>query len=275
MAGRLQQPSDSSSDSGLKITQGRWQNTLPFHVSLAVHRKGMSNQVLIFSIASIGLLGLALSLHLILYGGTSIPAKMLGFYTFLLTVASLEPLKEYLNKGFYFAEVVVAVGSLMIGPMLFLYCKYRLGNKIQWIKSDTLHFLPAALLLVPMMAGPAPTSGEDRTADIVLYLSFIFQIFAYTLTSFLLVWKMKFRDTIDSSIQQFHLNFVFGLVISSLILFVYSFCSTLLGFNDSLNFKIFIQAFLSLIIFVIVFLNAEALEDHEMSDHRKKSRIQK
>jgi hypothetical protein len=237
--------------------------------------KEMSNQVLIFSIASIGLLGLALSLHLILYGKNSIPAKMLGFYTFLITVASLEPLKEYLNKGSYFAEVVVAVGSFMIGPMLFLYCKYRLCNKIQWNKSDTLHFLPAVLLFIPMMAGPAPTIAEDGTADIVLYLSFICQIFAYTLTSFFFVWKKKSRYISGSSIQQFHLNFVFGLVISSLILFVYSFGSTLLGFNDSMNFKIFIQVFLSLIIIVIVFLNAEALEDHEMGRHRKKCPIQK
>lgn len=236
----------------------------------ATDSKQMSNQFLLFSIASIGLLGAAMSLHLILHKWNSIPAKILGGYTFLLTLSSLEPLKEYLSTASFFAEIIVAVGSFMIGPMLFLYCKYRLKDKVQWNKLDTFHFVPAGLILILILAGSGSVE-EDTTADIIFYLLFICQIFAYSLTSFSIVWKKKLPGASDISIQKFHLNFVFGLVISSLILFAYSFGSTILGFNDSLNFKIFIQAFLSLVIIVIVFLNAEALEDHELGSERKRN----
>ena len=234
----------------------------------------MSNQFLLFSIASIGLLGVAMSLHLVLHKRNSIPAKILGCYTFLLTLSSIEPLKEYLSTASFFVEIIVAIGSFMIGPMLFLYCKYRLKDTVQWNKADIFHFVPACLLLILVLAGSGSVE-EDTTADIIFYLLFVCQIFAYSITSFSIVWKKKMRDASGTSLRQFHLNFVFGLVISSVILFAYSFGSTLVGFNNSLNFKFFIQAFLSLVIIVIVFLNAEALEDHELSDTHKKRTVRK
>ena len=190
---------------------------------------------------------------------------MLGCYTLLLTLSSLEPLKQYLSGAAYPFEVGVAVGSFMIPPMLFLYCKYRLQNRMQWRKVNILHFIPAAILLILMVAIPQRTdSVQESSADIILYLLFVCQVFTYSIISFLLIWKEKKRHNPEFPLQQFHLNFVLFLVIGSLAFFIYSFASTLLGFNNSFEFKLSIQVVLILIIIFIVLLNAETLENHEL-----------
>jgi hypothetical protein len=225
----------------------------------------MTNEIFILSIAAIGLLGLALSIHLIFSGKNKIPAKILGWYTLLLTLSSLEPLKLYLSTATYPFEVGVAVGSFMIAPMLFLYCKYRIQNRTQWRKVNILHFIPAAILLILMLAAPQPTGPvQESSAEFILYLLFAAQVFTYSIISFLLIWKKKKRGNPEFPLQQFHLNFVLFLVIGSLALFIYSFASTLLCFNNSFEFKVSIQIVLTLIIIFIVLLNAETLENHEL-----------
>lgn len=225
----------------------------------------MSNEIFILFIATIGLLGFALAVHLILFRKNTVPTKMLGWYTFLLTISSLEPLKQYLSTQMYLFEIVVGAGSFMIGPVLFVYCKYRIQNRMHWKRMDFLHFIPAMILLLLMIVSPQNSvSEQESSGDVMLYLFFVCQVFAYTLTSLFLISKEKKHGNSELLLQQFHLTFILFLVISSLILFVYSFASTLLGFNTSFPFKLSIQAFLTLIIIVIVLLNAETLEDHEL-----------
>ena len=236
-----------------------------FNCFLAILFLRMTNEIFILSIAAIGLLGVALSIHLIFFGKNKVPAKMLGWYTLLLTLSSLEPLKEYLSSATYPFEVGVAVGSFMIAPLLFLYCKSRILNRMQWRKVNFLHFIPAAILLILMLATPQPTGRvQESSADIILYLLFVCQVFTYSIISILLIWKEKKRGNPEFPLQQFHLNFVLFLVIGSLALFIYSFASTLLGFNKSFEFKLSIQVVLTLIIMFIVLLNAETLENHEL-----------
>jgi hypothetical protein len=232
----------------------------------------MSNEIFLLSIAAIALLGFALSIHLIFFGKNKVPAKTLGWYTLLLTLSSLEPLKPYLATGTKAFEVLVAVGSFMIAPMLFLYCKYRVLQTMPWRNSNILHFAPAGILCILLAATPQPTAPvEESSADVVLYLLFIGQVFTYSVISFSLIWKEKRRGNPLFPLQQFHLNFVLFLVIGSITMFVYSFASTLLGLNTSFQFKLSIQAVLTLIIIFIVLLNAETLENHELRRNQSKT----
>lgn len=232
----------------------------------------MSNEIFVLFIGTIGLLGFALAIHLILFRKNSVPTKMLGWYTLLLTISSLEPLKQYFSTSMYLFEIVVGAGSFMIGPVLFVYCKYRIQNSMYWKRIDFLHFIPAGIFLILMIASPQTSVPEqEASVDVMLYVFFVCQVFAYTLTSLFLVTKEKKQGNPELLLQQFHLTFILFLVISSLVLFVYSFASTLIGFNTSFPFKLSIQAFLTLIIIVIVLLNAETLENHELRSETAKT----
>ncbi len=147
---------------------------------------------------------------------------------------------------------------------------------MQWRKASILHFIPAGILLILMLATPQPTGPvQESSGDIILYLLFICQVLTYSLISFLVIWKEKKRSDPEFPLQHFHLNFVLFLVSGSLVLFIYSFASTLLGFNNSFPFKLSIQAVLTLIIIIIVLLNAETLENHGSRNTRTKTFLRK
>jgi hypothetical protein len=230
----------------------------------------MSDFVFTLSTAAIGFLGLAMAIHLLFFGSEKVSAKLLGGYTFLLTLSSLEPLTIHLAAP-YWAETMIGMGAFMIGPTLYLYCHYRISGIKQWKRNNIVHFLPAAILLFLIIISPRPPvdAGESET-DIILYLLFVIQLFSYTMISLFLILKTKGQKASPSSLEQFHLSFILILVVSSLVLFGHSFISTMLGANQTVNFRISIQAFLTLLILVVVLLNAETLEDHNLTGKTKK-----
>lgn len=230
----------------------------------------MSDFVFALSTAAIGFLGLAMAIHLVFFGSGKVSAKLLGVYTFLLTLSSVEPLTIHLATP-YWAGAMIGTGAFMIGPMLYLYCLYRTAGIKQWKRKNIIHFLPAAVLLFLIIISPRPpVDAPESETDIILYLLFIMQLFSYTLISLFLILKTKGQNASPSSLEQFHLNFILILVVSSLVLFGHSFISTMLGANNSVNFRISIQAFLTLLILVVVLLNAETLEDHSLTGKTKK-----
>src|SRR5687768_13048924 len=100
----------------------------------------MRQELFILFILFIALIGVAICCHLVFFPRKSIGAKMLGWYTLLLTLSSVEPLKQFLGAAGLCLEVIIGVAAFMIGPVLFLYCKYRLLDVKFWKKVDALHF---------------------------------------------------------------------------------------------------------------------------------------
>ena len=249
----------------------------PFPVSYLLRLKiDMRQDVFILLILFVAMVGITICGHLVFFQSKNIKAKMLGWYTLLLTISSVEPLKQFIGDHIkLFFEVLVGTGAFMIGPTLFLYCNYRLLNKPYWIKADALHFIPALVIFLLMFSAPAAQPGEESVADVIFYFIFISHLFTYTLKSFLLVLREKKRHRPQALREQFHLPFLACLVTSSFVLFAYSFLSTLFGLNEASHFKLCVQGLLTLIIIVIVLLNAETLENHPSEDTQSRNAIWK
>lgn len=236
----------------------------------------MRQDIFILLILFVAIVGITICGHLVFFQSKNIKAKMLGWYTLLLTISSVEPLKQFTGENIkLFLELSVGTGAFMMGPMLFLYCNYRLLNKPYWIKADALHFIPALIIFLLMFSAPAAQPGEESVADVIFYFIFISHLFTYTLKSFLLVLREKKRQRPEALREQFHLPFLVCLVISSFMLFAYSFLSTLFGMNAASHFKLSVQGLLCLIIIVIVLLNAETLENHPSENTRSRNAIWK
>lgn len=225
----------------------------------------MSSEIFMLFLAAIGLLGLSVALHLFLFKNKNLSTRLLGGYTLLMTISFLEPLKRYSNVSIFLFEIIVATGAFMLGPMLYLYCKHRIGNNLRSSGWDLMHFIPAGVIMILTIFSPKPSKPmAEQTDEVVLYMLFALQVVAYTLLSLFFALKQKKRVNSEKMVQKFHITFVLFLVISSLILFLYSFSSTLLGLNHSFSFTLSIQALLTLLIIIIVLLNAETLEKHEV-----------
>lgn len=223
----------------------------------------MRTEIFILVIILIGLVGISVSFHLLFFARMTIPAKMLGGYTLMLTISSIEPLKLYLDSTSFLLESLVGAASFLIGPVLFLYCKYRLQRISSWKRADALHFVPAAGIFVIMItASRQPQPAQDSLIDVIFYLVFVCHVFTYTIRSFVIGLRKRKREKIETLSDRFHLPFIFCLVVSSFLLFLYSFLSTVLGLSGAFYFEVFIQGLLTSIIIIIVLLNAETLDTH-------------
>jgi hypothetical protein len=222
-------------------------------------------KIISFGGAAIGLL---LSLHLAV-NKRGLPIRLLASYLFCVAMFLLEPVA---GSGFLKSvlTVVLACVSFVIGPVLFLYTRFRFDPKgwkvIYWI-----HFLPAAvILLLMLMSLPVqPVSKKSSTDELVLYGLFVTQLFGYTGAALVCVLRHA-RNTNSEIAARMHISFTRSLVYASIGLFSFSVFSTLLALNKSSLFANIIQLLLNAIIFIVAFLNADALESHkEVHAHRE------
>ncbi len=213
--------------------------------------------------ATTALIGWFIGIHLILFTkGTR--AILLGAYTALISIACAEPLIRYLPYTLMpLATTTVAVCSYLIGPVLFLYCKYVL-TPVPWRKGHLIHFIPATfILLLYILSYLAPgiehtNSGKE---EFVLYMIFQIQLLGYTITSLVMTARRGGTDGRPSEkLQRILLK---PLVITSLALFLYSLAHSLLPVISAKTFVWIIQTMLAVLIMVIALLHAENLEKHK------------
>jgi hypothetical protein len=134
------------------------------------HLHTMSKEIFILFLTAIGLLGFFVTAHLLIFRSHTISTKLLGGYTLLLTVSSLEPVKQYFSASLFVFEILVATCSFMIGPVLYLYCKYRILNYRVWNWKDVIHFIPAGIIMILMLlSSPPQASAEEQTDELIFY----------------------------------------------------------------------------------------------------------
>jgi uncharacterized membrane protein len=215
-------------------------------------------------ILSQSILGFGIAVHLISYN-KQFTNKLLGLYTLLLSIVAFEPLTEVVEANAQSAlQMLVAISSFLLGPALFLYCKYRISDE-RWRATDLIHGFPAFVifvLLVNAQFNGLDTQNDSENEEILWYLLFVAQLFGYTIKSFLIVRSYYRRHP-----QQKHKlqkTFLKPLVITSLILFSYSFFNTLVPVFSKNIFLILIQILIGFLIIVIALLNDETLEKHRI-----------
>jgi hypothetical protein len=213
------------------------------------------------------LLGIGLAIHLF-WGRKNTAARLLGLFTLMISIASVEPLIN--GKKFelmFLMQSAVAIASFLLGPFLFLYCKYRLNNA-RWKRKDLWHFfLPCVILLLLIVGDNAtntPAPAQNEKDEVILYLLFVVQLFTYTFLALSMVLKNKisFKEKLHDKLRH---AFLRPLVVSSLIMFLYSVINTFFPLHSKNVFVILIQAMLGFLIVLIALLNAETLEKHRDS----------
>ncbi|HYG17984.1 MAG TPA: hypothetical protein VD816_03610 [Ohtaekwangia sp.] len=204
-----------------------------------------------------------LGLHLII-SRRNLPGRLLGFYTLIIGITAAEPILIQVTPARSAMETIVAVCSFLLGPSLYLYTRYRLG-KIRWRMYDFFHGLPALILLLLMLLTPAPEPavGPETTPpdEVVLYGLFVLQLLGYTLPA-LFAAARKRLHTVTGMRQEMQHVFVMPLIIASLMLFLYSFITSLVPLGRPMLVAT-IQVLLGVVILVIALLNAEGLEQHQ------------
>jgi hypothetical protein len=223
-------------------------------------------------ILSQSLLGFGIAIHLISYN-KQFTNKLLGFYTLLLSIVAFEPLTLLVEVNAQpTLQIMVAISSFLLGPALFLYCKYRISDE-PWRTVELIHTLPALVVFILLVA--AQFNGNDmenqsKNEDIIWYLLFIVQLLGYAIKSLIMVWSHYRRHPHQRN--KLKKTFLKPLVLTSLILFSYSFLNTLIPVFSKSVFLILIQILIGFLIIVIAFFNDETLEKHKIrSDPRHPS----
>lgn len=197
-----------------------------------------------------------------MYTSECIPARLLGAYTLLIAITSTEPLITFVQTGLKpFVNGIIAVCSVMIGPLLFLYCKYRLAGH-GWRVREYWHFTPAVFITMIYVGSSfsEESSPKSDSEDIIFYLLFVLQLLSYSFVSLFIVLR-KSPNTDLTMRQKLQAAFLKPLVLVSMILFTYSFLHTLIPlFRET--FVLTIQLMIGILIVVIALLNAEKLEKH-------------
>lgn len=197
-----------------------------------------------------------------MYTGERVPAKLLGAYTMLIAITSTEPLSTFVQAELKrFLIGIIAICSVMIGPLLFLYCKYRLAGH-GWRVREYWHFTPALFIALIYVGSylSEELSPKSDSEEVVLYLLFVLQLLTYSFASLFIILRKS--GTTDLTIhQKLQAAFLKPLVMVSIVLFTYSFLHSLMPvFKET--FVLTIQLMIGVLIVVIALLNAEKLEKH-------------
>jgi hypothetical protein len=212
-------------------------------------------------ILAVGVIGCTIGIHL-MYSGESAATKLLGAYTLVIAITSTEPIGIFVPIEIKpFLNGIIAVCSVMIGPLLFLYCKYRLAVH-EWRIREYVHFTPAIVLILIHAINyyiGAPGSKSD-SEEILFYLLFVIQLLSYSFAAFFIV-VTKSRNSNPTMQQKIQTAFLKPLVVSSVILFSYSFLHTMFPVLKQ-DFVLTIQVMIGVLIVVIAFLNGEKLDKH-------------
>jgi uncharacterized membrane protein len=215
-------------------------------------------------ILSQSVLGFGIAVHLI-STNRQFTNKLLGVYTLLLSIVAFEPLTSLVQANTQSAlQILVSISSFLLGPALFLYCKYRLSDE-HWSAFDLIHGFPAFAVFVLLILGQL--NGQDAKNDseneeIFWYLLFIIQLLGYAIKSFTMVATYyRKHPQQQNKLQK---TFLKPLVIVSLILFSYSFLNTVIPVFSKNVFVILIQILIGFVIVVIALFNDETLEKHKI-----------
>jgi hypothetical protein len=206
-------------------------------------------------LASIGVL---ISIQLA-FNARAVATRFLALYLFCVAIFLLEPV-TISGPMKNIVSVLLAFLTFTIGPALFLYTRFQLRPGT-WKKITLLHFIPALLILVLILLSLPfqPAKAESQTDEIVLYLLFIIQLFAYTGAALFQLLRYPANSS-SGNVERMQTSFVRWIVYASLLLFSFSVMSTFLGWNRSQIFVNAIQILLSLIIFVVTLLNGDVLD---------------
>lgn len=214
-------------------------------------------------------LGVVLSIGLVCIKRPGHSVRLLGLYTFTISLGLAEPLvKFFFPQSELFLNTWGAF-SFLYGPLLFLYVRTRLSKVNRFNSFDIVHLIPFFSYLILFFASfnnpnlPANISS----IDLILYELLFLQIFVYCFVAFKII--IKKRNSNNSEVDKIRLAFLLSLVTLSFILFFGSFCGShaLLIFKLDIKpmFQLSVQLGLSALIFLVALLNTENMHLEKFS----------
>jgi hypothetical protein len=204
-------------------------------------------------------------------GRIEVSKILLGTYLILLTLSFVEPLKKSMPAGASgIVEVLIGTASFMLGPTLFLYCRYKTQSIKKWNIRDSLHFFPSIIIFgIMVISLLSETPKHMGTFDFFLYGFFVIYLMAYSVESLMFIIRVRRKTSLKKYQQEMTISFLYFLVLASLILFAFSTLFTLLGNAVSKTFVTTIQIFIFCIIMGIALLNPELSPVEEDIKSRK------
>lgn len=215
----------------------------------------MNTGVEIFSLATVGF-GLMLSSRFISSSRRHRTELWLGLYVLLLVGCVAEIFVEE-NMA---ALSIIGCTYWLIGPLLYFYVRAKVLQQFFSWKTDYRFFLPFGVYLVLLTIPAEISKSSVELIDLIFYEFLFLHIFLHFFwcVQIILKWKLSSHAGFNAKLDR---AFSLVIVFLSAGIFVTSWVSTHLlvftGTQMSQEFKIFIQAALTFLIFCIALLRPE------------------